>query len=135
MQMKSVMLILGLWVALMVGIMVSPSQRRQPQQVTPMEAPVPLQEWTTADAGRWVASLVPGKLPAPDPRQLRDGCKESLGQHMLKGACWQLLAVPPPCPLSDGAFEHDDGRCYVRVLKAAAIPTSGDIRPHGVAEP
>lgn len=96
-------------------------------------APLVVQGWTTADAGGLAMRLLQGGLPAPDQRQKNVPCKETLGQFMINGACWQRLPVPPPCPISDGAFEHDDHRCYVRVLRAERVKQSGDVYPVSVA--
>lgn len=124
----------GIYIVLMLGSSLF-SRQRQPATGPALEAPVPMQEWTTADAGVFVMRSLPGSLPAPDPRQKGVACKESLGQFIINGACWQLLPVPPPCPREDGAFEHEDRKCYVRVLRAEKTPTSGGESRPGVANP
>jgi hypothetical protein len=100
----------------------------------PAPIPGPVQEWTTVDSGALAMRMLPGSLPEPDPRQKHVPCKKTLGQVMLNGACWQLLPVPPPCPLDDGAFEHDDDhKCYTRVLRAERPKQSGDPQMVNVA--
>lgn len=134
-QRNALLGIAGLLIAALV-LVFGPKQRPPPAPPpTPLEAPVPLQEWTTADAGALTMRLVPGTLPAADPRQKHVACKEKLAQYIINGACWQRLPVPPPCPTEDGAYEHDDHKCYVRVLRAERSPQSGDVPPLGVAGP
>lgn len=124
-------------VILAIILAIAPSKKTAPPPPEAFEVPVPLQEATTAaDAGAMAWRVVPGTLPVPDTRQLKaEGCRKALGQYVINGVCWQQLPVPPPCPRSDGAFEHDDHRCYVPVLRAERAPQSGEPRPRGVAEP
>lgn len=115
-------------------------ERRAPAPnpaVPPLEVPgpVPIVEWTAdVSALPFLWASVSGKLPRPDPRQLRPPCAARMGQEEHGGACWLKLSVLPPCPTDLGAHEHG-GACYVPVLRAAAAPTSGEVLPQAVAEP
>lgn len=103
----------------------------------PQEAPRE-QRWTAGTGA--VASLslaaVSGALPPADPRQRRPPCLERIGEEAFNGVCWLRLDVRPPCPKDPEAYawEHN-GKCYAYALKAAGLPTSGEGRPLGVAEP
>jgi hypothetical protein len=96
------------------------------------------QRWTagTGSVASMASWVVRGALPAPDPRQRRPPCDESVGEVELEGACWIWLGKPPPCP--PGKAWERGGRCYMAVLKAEKLPrdpTSGEGRPLGVADP
>jgi len=109
-------------------------QRTTKPPPTPLEAPVPLQEWTTADAGAWVASALPGRLPTPGPNQLRAGqCDPDRSEKEVNGGCWVKTEKPPPCPRGK-QWEHE-GACWLPVAHAKPVPTSGGGEARGVAEP
>jgi hypothetical protein len=108
----------------------SPGVQRQPV--------APPQEYTasTAPALASLASLLPGGLPLPDPRQRKPPCVEEMGEEEYTGVCWIRLDVRPPCP--EGRAWERSGKCYARVLEvkpAPREPTSGERRPLGIAEP
>lgn len=96
------------------------------------------QRWTagTGSVATMTANLVRGELPRPDPRQRKPPCAEKIGEEAINGWCWLQLAVRPPCPKDPDAYawEHN-GKCYAYALRAAGLPTSGESRPLGVAEP
>lgn len=102
-----------------------------------LEAPVPLQEWTT-DAGvafRGVAVALPGKLPPPAENQRKAGqCDRDAAQVEVNGGCWVETTTPRPCPKGK-QWEHE-GRCWLPVFRAARTPQSSEPRrPGGVAGP
>lgn len=78
------------------------------------------------------------ELPAPSPRQrLKPNCDPDL-ERELRGACWVPVDVKP-CPRGK-AYLNDkgpdaDGKCYARGMRAEPVPTSGEPRPAGMAEP
>lgn len=78
------------------------------------------------------------ELPAPSPRQrLKPNCDPDL-ERELRGACWVPVDVKP-CPrgkayLNDKGPEAD-GKCYARGMRAEPVPTSGEPRSAGVADP
>lgn len=108
-----------------------------PQRAAPPPTPpsADVQGWTTDTQTLRFASVVLGKLPPPDPLQRRKDCRIKLGQVEIAGACWQRLDVAPPCPIEEGAYEHEDHRCYVRVLRAEQPPTSGEPQRANIAGP
>jgi hypothetical protein len=77
------------------------------------------------------------ELPATIQGQALPPCEPDL-ERRLKDACWIPLDVSP-CPKGK-AFVNDrgpeaDGKCYARAMKAARSPTSGEPRPHAIADP
>lgn len=98
----------------------------------------PEQRWTagTGTMASLSMAVVRGALPPADPRQRRPPCLERIGEEAFNGVCWLRLDVRPPCPkdLEAYAWEHN-GKCYAYALKPAGLPTSGEGRPLGVAEP
>ena len=104
----------------------------------PLHPNPPSQEWTAApDALPMLARVLPGTLPPPDPRQRKPPCRAGIGEQAINGYCWLQLAVGPPCPAEDGAYEHN-GKCFAYVLraeKAPSTPTSGEPQRANVAGP
>jgi hypothetical protein len=114
-----------------IGALTVPMQK--PATPTPpMEPAVPLQEWTTADAGAMAFRMVPGKIPAPGPNQLR-ACDPERSEVLINGGCWVKTDKKPPCPRGK-QWEHE-GACYLPVAEAKPVPQSGEPKPRGVAEP
>lgn len=115
-----------------------PSPLPTPQ--VPLEQTALPQGWTASSMGPVLAAVLPGRLPPPDPRQLKPPCAAAVGQEAINGYCWLRLDVKPrrdanpPCPEEYGAFEHN-GKCYAAVLKAAQPPTSGEPQQRAVADP
>jgi hypothetical protein len=77
------------------------------------------------------------ELPAAIPGQAVPPCDPDL-ERPLRGACWIPVDVSP-CPKGK-AYVNDkgpeaDGKCYARGMKAARSPTSGEPRPHAIADP
>lgn len=111
-----------------------PPKKAAPGPVEPLEAPVPMQEWTTADAGPLVLPLVAGHLPPPGPNQLRAGkCDKDMSQEEINGGCWVATTKKPPCPTGK-QWEHN-GMCWLPVAPAKPSPTTGEPRTRGVATP
>jgi hypothetical protein len=132
---KRMMTLAALWVATMVGLMVTPNPRPQRPPSTPLEVPVPLLESTPAlTDGGIPLRLVLASIPPPGPNQLRAGqCDPDRAQKELNGGCWVKTETPPPCPRGK-QWEHE-GRCWLPVAPAKPVPTSGEARPLGVAGP
>jgi hypothetical protein len=109
--------------------LVAVSQKPPKARVEPsLEAPVPLQKWTTADAG----TLVLGAIPSPGPNQKRK-CDPDRAEQEINGGCWVETTTPPPCPRGK-QWEHE-GRCWLPVAEAKPVPTSGGSSSPGVADP
>jgi len=125
--------VLGL-VAMTLIILFVPTPSPKAPPPSPLEAPVPLQEWTTADAGAMMARVVPGRLPTPGPNQLRAGqCDPERSEKEVNGGCWVKTEKPPPCPRGK-QWEHE-GACWLPVAQAKPVPTSGGGEAKGVANP
>lgn len=101
----------------------------------PLPVPqVPLQETTPAGSLPVLAAALPGSLPSPGPNQKRAGkCDQERSQVELAGGCWVKTDHPLPCPRGK-QWEHE-GRCWLPVAEAKPVPTSGEGRPLGVADP
>lgn len=101
----------------------------------PLPAPqVPVLETTPAAAMPALAAMLPGRLPSPGPNQKRSGtCDPERAQVEINGGCWVETKTPPPCPRGK-QWEHD-GRCWLPVAEAKPVPTTGDPRTTGVADP
>ena len=117
--------------ATVLGALTIPMPHKQEAPTPALDAPTPLQEWTTADAGVLALRVVLGKLPPPDPRQRKAPCDPDLNVE-INGYCWIPLAVEK-CPKGK-AFEHE-GKCYAYSLESKRVPQSGEPRYPGVAEP
>lgn len=121
----------ALVVAVIVFLSIPP--RKATPVPEPLEAPVPMQEWTTADAGT-LLPLMAGHLPPPGPNQLRAGkCDKDMSQEEINGGCWVATTKKPPCPTGK-QWEHN-GMCWLPVAPAKPTPTTGEPRPRGVATP
>lgn len=131
----------ALWgsAALLLGaivLTVVPKKAKPPE--AELETPVPIQEFTPADAGVIVLPtmrVVIGRLPSPGPNQKKpEHCDPELGEEAINNGCWMRTDVPPPCPRGK-LWEHRDA-CWRPVAYAKPPPTSGDPRrPGGVAGP
>jgi hypothetical protein len=103
-----------------------------------LPSPAVEQRWTagTGSVASLASWVVRGALPAPDPRQRRPPCASSIGEEAINGVCWLRLDIRPPCPKDPEAYawEHN-GKCYAYALKPAGLPTSGEGRVPGVADP
>lgn len=102
---------------------------------TPLPSPqVPLLETTPAGALPMLAAMLPSALPSPGPNQKRAGtCDPERAQVELAGGCWVETKTTPPCPRGK-QWEHE-GRCWLPVADAKPVPTSGERRPLGIADP
>lgn len=129
----------GVFAGLAVLLLVpTPNPRPPTPPPTPLEVPVPLLEVTpTADAGPMIA-MVLRNLPAPGPNQIKDPSKCHWPAKFVEGGCWLAVDGPkPPCVSPDGStklWPHAD-RCWTPYAEAKPVPTSGELRPLGVAEP
>lgn len=101
----------------------------------PLPTPqVPLLSTTPSGPLQVFAASLPGKLPSPGPNQKRSGtCDPERAQVELSGGCWVATETPPPCPRAK-QWEHE-GKCWLPVAEAKPVPTSGEPRSAGVAEP
>lgn len=126
---NAVLAALGLFVGAVALTM--PMRKAQEVPADGITTPIPLREWTTADAGM-VLRAVQSALPEPAPGQ-KTRCEADLGEVELNGACWMKTDVPPPCPT--GKLWKHEGKCWRPIPKTARTPTSGESRPIGVAEP
>jgi hypothetical protein len=107
---------------------------------TPPQAAQPVPEGFSsvrAPAFAALAATAMQELPAVIPGQALPPCEPDL-ERQLRDACWIPLDVSP-CPKGK-AFVNDkgpeaDGKCYARGMKAARSPTSGEPRPHAIADP
>jgi hypothetical protein len=100
----------------------------------PLPVPqVPLLSSTPA-ALPMLAMALPGKLPPPGPNQLRAGqCDPERAQVEINNGCWVRTETPPPCPKGK-QWEHE-GRCWLPVAEAKPVPTTGEPRTAGIADP
>ena len=132
---------LGVAAALMVaslGLWLVP--KKVPPPEAPLEAPVPIQEFTPADAGVIVLPtmrvLILG-LPKPGPNQIKDAKQCKSPAEFRSGGCWLAVAKKPPCNPPEGEPRNlweDEGLCWFPVAHARLPPTSGEPRrPGGVA--
>lgn len=102
---------------------------------TPTVGPVPvgpqveLQASTAAAFPPVVAML--NRLPDGVDTQRKPPCDPEM-EHAIGGWCWIPLDTKP-CPKGK-AWEHE-GRCYLRALRAARSPTTGEPRTVPVAAP
>lgn len=132
----TVVVLLGL--SILAGLPLALSYRAG-QADAAVTSQAPLEQRWTAGTGA-VASMAPmavrGALPPPDPRQRRPPCAAAIGEESINGVCWLRLDIRPPCPKDPEAYawEHN-GKCYAYSMKAAGVPTSGEGRPLGVADP
>lgn len=111
---------------------------RSPQETTapvPLPVPqVPVLKTTPSAAMPALAAMLPGKLPSPGPNQKRSGtCDPERAQVEINGGCWVETKTPPPCPRGK-QWEHE-GRCWLPVADAKPVPTTGEPRPVGIADP
>lgn len=96
-----------------------------------VDGALPLQQWTAAvNMSHFVASASKGAMPKPDPRQRKPPCDPDV-EREHGGYCWIPLGVPPPCP--KGKAWEKDGACLMPSVRAARVPTTGEIRPGNVA--
>lgn len=134
---------LGVAAALVVaslGLWLVPKKAQPPE--APLEAPVPMQEWT-ADAGVLVLPairVVILGLPKPGPNQITKLEKCRPPAKFRDGGCWLAIADEvPPCDPPPGQPRNlwaEDKRCWFPVAEAKPPPTSGEPRrPGGVAGP
>lgn len=106
---------------------VPPARQEAPGGFSSVRAPVFAALATTATQ----------ELPMVIQGQALPPCEPDL-ERRLRDACWIPLDVSP-CPKGK-AFINDkgpeaDGKCYTRAMKAARSPTSGEPRPHAIADP
>lgn len=97
--------------------------------------------WAVDARGTALATLATAALnelpPATPMQRVPPNCDPDL-ERPLRGACWVPVDVSP-CPKGK-AYVNDkgpeaDGKCYARGMKAARAPTSGEPRPHAIADP
>lgn len=96
---------------------------------TPASPPVAFQS-STASAFPPVLAMV-GRLPQGSETQKKPPCDPDL-EEAIGEWCWIPLDAKP-CP-ERKAFEHN-GKCYIRALRAARAPSSGEPHLAPVAAP
>lgn len=79
-----------------------------------------------------LARVLPGKLPPPLSTQRKPPC-HAIFEKEFSGGCWLPLAVEE-CPADSGGFLHE-GKCYLRALAPARLPSSGEPNTRGAAAP
>lgn len=102
----------------------------RPISPTHVDGALPLQQWAADTTPRVLASVAVGALPTPDPRQRKPPCDSDV-EREHEGYCWIPLGVPPPCP--KGKAWEKDGVCLMPSVRAARVPTTGEVRPGNVA--
>lgn len=112
-----------------------PRAQQEAQAPTPLPVPqVPLLDVSPASVRQVLGAALPGTLPRPGPNQKRAGTCDPEQAHVeIAGGCWVETKTPPPCPRGK-QWEHD-GRCWLPVAEAKPVPTTGEPRPLGVADP
>lgn len=105
-----------------------------PAGPVPLPGPqVPLLSSTPALMPALTMAL-PGTLPPPGPNQLRAGkCDERGSEVAINGGCWVATDKKPPCP--DGIQWEYEKRCWRPVAEIKPVPTTGEVRVPGVANP
>ena len=102
--------------------------------LAPREVPT-LPQSTPASAPEVVGRAILGKtIPEqPFPTQITK-CDSRMAQVEIRGGCWVKTETPPPCP---EGYQWEWGKaCWLPVLKAARVPTTGDPEiPVGVSGP
>lgn len=114
----------GLWLGL--------ADSRTTLPAGPMPAPVP-QVALQASAFAAFPSVALGRLPDGVEMQRKPPCDPD-AEEAIGGWCWIPLRVEK-CPVENGkAFEHEK-KCYLRSMRAARSPTTGEPHVTPVAAP
>lgn len=117
----------GLWAGL------GDSRRLPPTAPVPSPTSPPMDLQTSTYAPYPLVMATLGRLPDGVDTQRKPPCDPD-AEEAIGGWCWIPLAVEK-CPTDKGkAFEHN-GKCYLRALRAARSPTTGEPRPFPVAGP
>jgi hypothetical protein len=123
-------------VALPTGLWAALGDSRGLPPIAPVPAPAPqVPLLSSAPAALPVLAMATvGTLPPPGPNQLRAGkCNPRGAEVEINGGCWLKTETPPPCP--EGIQWEHDGRCWRPVAEAKPVPTTGEPRHAGVADP
>lgn len=114
----------GAWMAL--------GDSRTAPPVGPVPAPVP-QVGLQANTFAAFPSIALARLPDGLDMQRKPPCDPD-AEEAIGGWCWIPLRVEK-CPVENGkAFEHEK-KCYLRSMRAARPPSSGEPRSFPVASP
>lgn len=117
--------LVALAVALPAGLWMGLGDSRGSAPLGPVPAPVPQVALQTSTFAAFPA-MVLSRLPDGVDLQRKPPCDPD-AEEAIGGWCWIPLRVEK-CPVEQGkAFEHEK-KCYLRSMRAARAPTTGD--PH-----
>lgn len=104
-----------------------------PRPTMPTAHPPAREVATDAEAMFTMSRVVLTGLPLLDNQKKAADCDPDRAQVAIDGGCWVKTDKPPPCP--KGKLWEHEGKCWFPVAYGKPVPTSGELRSAGIAEP